>query len=132
MDVLVLEECPTKGWADSAITAKNKYTISFTQSRRVFELGLNNNGSSTLLFVNATKPKTPYTLCLGDISKDFTINSKKKTELKGVELFSLDYDAISTGNILCNHRYLMKEACYKITFWFIQKIFAGLLSVCVI
>ena len=110
-DALVLGECPTQGLADTAITAKTKYTISFTQRRKVFELGLNNNGSSTFLFVNATKPKTQYTLCLGDISKDFTTNSKKKTELKRVvKVFSLDYDAISTSDILYTHRYLMKEA----------------------
>ena len=94
---------------------------------------MNNNGSSTFLFVNATKPKTQYTLCLGDISKDFTINSKKKTELKGVvNVFSLDYDAISTSDILYTHRYLIKEAWYKIMFWFIKKMFVGLLSVCAI
>ena len=45
------------------------------------------------LFVNATKVYQfkaknseikDYALCLGNVSKDFTINNMKKTELKGV------------------------------------------------
>ena len=50
-----------------------------------------------------------YTLCLGNIAKDFTINHKKKTGFKGIEIFcSADFSPIDTNNILDIHRYLMK------------------------
>ena len=55
-----------------------------------------------------------FTLCLGNISNDFTIiNMKKKAGLKGsVKFFSVD-NAIDTNDILDIHRYLMKETWYK-------------------
>ena len=41
------------------------------------------------------------TLCLGNISKDFTINKMKKTGLKGsVKFFSVDFNPIDTNDIL--------------------------------
>ena len=51
-----------------------------------------------------------YALCLGNISKDFTIdNMKKKTGLKGVvKLFSVDFNPLDTNDILDIHKYLMK------------------------
>ena len=49
-------------------------------------------------------------LCLGNISKDFTINNMKKTGLKGVvKFFSVDYNPIDTNDILDIHKYLMKK-----------------------
>ena len=51
----------------------------------------------------------PYPSCLGNISKDFTINNMKKTGLKGyVHAFSVDYNIINTNGILDIHKYLMK------------------------
>ena len=50
-----------------------------------------------------------YTLCLGNISKDFTINSMKKNRIKkNVKYFSVDFNPIDTNDILDIHRYLMK------------------------
>ena len=41
-----------------------------------------------------------YTLCLGHISKHFTINSMKKKGLKGtVKVFTVNYNAIDTNDI---------------------------------
>ena len=50
-------------------------------------------------------------MCLGNISKDFTIdNTKKKTGLKGaVKFFFVDFNLIDTNNILAIHKYLMKR-----------------------
>ena len=74
----------------------------------------------TVLFVDATKiyqfkvknseTKT-YPLCLGNVSKDFTIhNMKKKTGLKwSVNSFSVDYRSININESLDIHKYLMKE-----------------------
>ena len=56
-------------------------------------LSLHYNGSNSFLFVNVVKKYQfkvkdseikPYSLCLGNISKDFTLgNMKKKKGLKG-------------------------------------------------
>ena len=51
-----------------------------------------------------------YTLCLGNISKDFTINNMKKAGLeRSVKFFSFDFNPIDTNDILDIHNYLMKE-----------------------
>ena len=52
---------------------------------------------------------TAYPLCLGNISKDWSVD-KKKTGLKGyVYDFSVDYDAIVASDILDIHKHLMKK-----------------------
>ena len=49
-------------------------------------------------------------LCLGNISKDFSVNNMKKTGLNGyVYDFSVDYDAIAVHDILDIHKYLMER-----------------------
>ena len=46
-------------------------------------------------------------LCLGNISKDFSVDNMRNTGLYGyVYDFSVDYDAIAVDNI---HKYLMKK-----------------------
>ena len=56
-----------------------------------------------------------YTLCLGNISKGFTINNmKKKTGLKGSVFFFfvvvvvVAFNLIDTNDVSDIHRYLMK------------------------
>ena len=73
-------------------------------------LSLHYNESKSFLFVNTTKIHQSkvkdseikdYTLCSGNISKDFTINKIKKTVLKGsVKFFSVDFHPIDTNDIL--------------------------------
>ena len=68
-------------------------------------LSLPYNGSNSFLFVNGTKIHQfkakdfeikKYPLCLGNISKDFSVNNMKKTGLNGyVYDFSVDYNAIA-------------------------------------
>ena len=75
------------------------------------------NGSNRFLFVNAVKicPFKPkdleiklYSLCLGNISKDFTLHNLKITVLKGsIKVFSVDYNATDTNDILHIQIYLM-------------------------
>ena len=49
-------------------------------------------------------------LCLGNVSKDWSIDNIKKTGLNGyVYDFSVDYDAIAVDDILDIHKYLMKK-----------------------
>ena len=57
-DILILGEGPTQGLDGTTLTAEAKYPINFTQPRKRFELSLHYNGSSSFLFVNATKIKT--------------------------------------------------------------------------
>ena len=74
-DILIRGEEPTQGLDDTTLTAEAKYPINFTQSGKRFVLSLHYNGSSSLLFVNATKicqfkakdsEIKDYTLCLGN------------------------------------------------------------------
>ena len=85
------------------------YSINFTENNKKFCLSLHYNGANSDLFVNSKeihkfKAKlskiitTP--LCLGNISKDWTVDNLKKTRLNGyVCHFSADYDAIAVDNI---------------------------------
>ena len=76
-------------------------------------------GANSYLFVNSTKiikfkakdsEIVAYPLCLGNISKDFSVDNMKKTGLNGyVYDFSVDYDAIAVADILDIHKYLMKK-----------------------
>ena len=80
---------------------------------------LHYNGTNSYLFVNSTeiirfKAKisniiaTP--LCLGNISKDWSVDNMKDTGLNGyVYDFSVDYDATSVDDIKDVHKYLMKK-----------------------
>ena len=90
-DILILGEGPTHGLYDITVTAEAIYAINFTQLNKRFVLSLHYNGSNSFLFVNATKiyqfkakdsEIKDYTLCLGNISKDFTINNMKKKKKK--------------------------------------------------
>ena len=95
------------------------YPVSFTDYREKNCLSLHYNGASTYLFVNGIKiikfkakdseiAATP--LCLGNISKDWSVDSMKDTGLNGyVYDFSVDYDAIAVDDILDIHKCLMKN-----------------------
>ena len=49
-------------------------------------------------------------LCLGNITKEFSEDNRKKTGLNGyVYDFSVDYDPIAVAVILDVHKYLMKK-----------------------
>ena len=54
-DILILGEELTQGLDFTTVTAEAKYPISFMPSGKRFVLSLYYNGSSRLLFVNATK-----------------------------------------------------------------------------
>ena len=90
-DILILGEGQTQGLDDTTITAEAKYPVNFTQPRKRFVLSLYYHESNSFLFVNATKiyqfkakdsEIIDYTLCLGNGSKDFTINYMKKNRIK--------------------------------------------------
>ena len=82
-------------------------------------LSLLYNGANRYFFVNDIeihKFKAKYSeivassLCLGNISKDWSVDNMKKTGLNGyVYDFSVDYDALAVVNTLDIHNYLMKK-----------------------
>ena len=81
------------------------------------------NGANSYLFVNGTeiikfKAKdseivaTP--LCLGNISKDWSVDNMKKAGLNQyVYDFSINYNAIAVADILDIHKYLIKKHYIK-------------------
>ena len=49
-------------------------------------------------------------ICLGNISKDWSVDNMKNTVLNGyVYDFSVDYDAIAVDDIKDIHKYLMEK-----------------------
>ena len=117
-DILILGSGPTQGLGKHSLTAEKIYSINFSATGR-FCLSLHYNGANSYLFVNGTemikfKAKDSELdaniLCLGNISKDFSVDGMKKTGLYGtVYEFSVDYGAISVDNILKIHKYLIKK-----------------------
>ena len=101
------------------MTAEKLYSINFTKHNTKFCLGLHYNGPNSYLFVNGTeiikfKAKDSEivgnSLCLGNISKDFSVDNMKKTGLKGnVYDFSVDYNAIEIADLLDIQKFLMKK-----------------------
>ena len=113
-DIWILVGGPTQGLDDITLMAEAKYFVNFTQPRKRFVLSLHYNGSNSFLFVNATKiyqfkekdsEIKDCTLCLGNISKYFTINNMKKTKQNSV---------IDTNDLLDIHKYLMKKHNIKL------------------
>ena len=101
------------------IYAEKIYSINFSESNKKFCLSLHYSLANSYLFVNGTQihkikvkdsETVPYPLCLGDISKDFSVDNMKKTGLnRYVYDFSVDYDTIAVDDILGIYKYLMEK-----------------------
>ena len=95
------------------------YFINFTVVRKKFCLSLHCNGANSYLFVNGRevykfKAKDSEIvvgpICLGNISKDWSVDNMKRTGFNGyVYNFSVNYDAIPVDDIKDIHKYLMKK-----------------------
>ena len=95
------------------------YSINLTLTKKKFCLSFHYNGANSYLFVNGkeiikfkAKDSEIVTrrLCLGNISKDWSVDNMKRTEFTGyVYDFSVDYDDIRVDNIKCIHTYLMEK-----------------------
>ena len=115
-DILILG--PTQG-LEHMLTVGKLYLINFTKENTKFCLSLHYDGAKSCLFVNVTKiikfkvkdsEIAAYPLCLGNISKNFSVDNMKKTGLKRyVYNFSADYNAIAVADILDILKYLMKR-----------------------
>ena len=107
-DILVLGKGPTQG-LEHTLTAEKMYSINFTLTRKKFCLSLHYNGTNIYLFVNGTeiyKLKARDSeivvgpLCLGNISKDWSVDNVKKAGFTGyIYDFSVDYTAITVDGI---------------------------------
>ena len=114
-NILVLGIAPSHG-LEHTLTAEKMYSILLTNKK--FCLSLYYNGANSYLF-NGTeiykfKAKDSGIvvgpICLGNISKDWSVDNMKKTGFTGyVYDFSVDYDpvVIDIKNI---HKYLMKKS----------------------
>ena len=118
-NILILGEGITQGLDDTTQAAEKMYLINFTVSRKKFCLSLHYNGDNSYLLVDGREIiefKAEYSevvaspLCLGNISKDFSVANMKKTGLYGsVFDFSVDHDAIAIDDIFDIHKYLMEK-----------------------
>ena len=80
---------------------------------------LHYNGANSYLFVNGTEiyefeakdsEIAASPLCLGNISKDFSVDNMKRTGFTGyVYDFSVDYDPIANDDIKDIHKYLLER-----------------------
>ena len=116
--ILILGKSQTRG-LEHTLTAEKMYSINFSKWYTKFCLSLHYNGANSYLFVNGTeiikfKAKdseivaTP--LCLGNISKDWSVDNMKRTGFNGyVYDFSVNYDATDVDDILDIHKYLMER-----------------------
>ena len=117
-EILILGKGPTQG-LEHTLTAEKMYSINITVTKMKFCLSLHYNGANSYLFVNDTeiykfKAKdseivaTP--LCLGNISKDWSIDNMKRTGFTGYGYDSrVDYEATNVNGIKDIHEYLMKK-----------------------
>ena len=116
-EMLILGFGPTQGLDDTTLTGEAQWSVNFSRLNRKFCLSLHFNWSNSFLFVNATniyqfKAKDSemkkYSLCLGNISGDFSANNMKKTCLNGcINNISVDCRGFDISNIIDIHKYLM-------------------------
>ena len=105
---LVLGKGTTQG-LEHTLTAEKMYSINFTVTKKKFCLSLHYNGANSYLFVNGTeiikfKAKDSEIfiglICLGNISRDWSVDNMKKTGFTGyVWDFGVDYDPVATDDI---------------------------------
>ena len=118
-DILILGLGPTQDLGENSLTAEKIYSTNFTVTKKKFCLSLHYNGENSYLFVNAIEiikfeakdsEILPSPLCLGNNSKDWSVDNMKKTGFTGyVYDFSVDCNAIAVDGIKDIHRYVMKK-----------------------
>ena len=117
-DILVLGKGPIQV-LEHTLTAEKMYSINFTEKNKKICLSLQYNRANSYMFVNGTEiykfrakdsEIVASPLCLGNISKDWSIDNMKKTGFNGyVYDFSVDYDSAVVDHIKDIHKYLMKK-----------------------
>ena len=123
-NTIVLGKDFVQGINSTTIYAEQMYSINFTENNKKFALSLHYNGANSYLFVSGreihkftakSSEVTATPLCLGNISKDFSVDNIKKTGLNGYAYdFSVDYDDVAVDDILDIHKYLMEKKWHSI------------------
>ena len=118
-NILVLGKDFIRGINGTTIYAEKMYSNIFSVTNKKFCLSLHYNVDSNYLFVNGEeiinfKAKdseiVPYPLCLGNVSKDFTLVNTTNTGLYGyIYVFSVKYGAIESDKVFDIHKYLMEK-----------------------
>ena len=96
-DILIIGKGPTQG-LEHILTDEKMYLINFTVTRKKFSLSLHYNGANSYLFVNDTEiikfrakdsqiVTTP--LCIGNISKDWSVGNMKRTGFNVYVMFMI-------------------------------------------
>ena len=118
-DILILGKGSTQG-LEHTLSAEKMCSFNITEHNKKFYLCLDYYGANIYLFANGAeihkfKAKvskfvaTP--LCLGNVSKDWSVDNLKKIPgLNGyIYNFSVDYCNTAVDDILDIHKYLMKR-----------------------
>ena len=88
-NILILGKDFVQGINGTTIYAEKLYSINFTEKNKRFCLSLHYNGANIYLFVNGTEIHNFISkdseivaslLCLGSISKDFSVDNMKKKD----------------------------------------------------
>ena len=87
-NILVLGKDFVQGLENTTIYAEKLYSINFTENNKKICLSLHYNGANSYSFVNGTEihkfkakdSEIVVTLCLGNISKDFSADNMKKKQ----------------------------------------------------
>ena len=108
-DILILGKGSTQG-LEHTLSAEKMYSINFTENNKTFCLSLHYSGANIyLLMVAKDSEIVASLLCLGNNSKDLTVDNIKKT---GLNRYIYDFSAayvIPVDDILDIHKYLMKK-----------------------
>ena len=103
---------------EHTLSAVKLYLINFTENNKTFCLNLHYNRANSYLLVNGTeiikfKAKdseiVKNALCLGSISKDWSVEYMQKTGLNVYD-FNVDYNDAAVDDILDIHKYLMEKS----------------------
>ena len=109
-----------QGINDTTLYAEKLYSQIFTEANKKFVLSLHYNSDNSYLFVNGKqelkfKAKnnqiTDETLCIGNLSSEWTTSESEKTGLYGdIYDFVVDYKSINgVKPIYDKHRYLITK-----------------------
>ena len=91
-DILILGISPMQGLGEHLLSAEKMYWINFTKVNTKFCFSLHHNGANSYLFVNGIEIYKftaknsmiiPNNLCLGNVSKDFSMSNMTKTGFNG-------------------------------------------------
>ena len=81
------------------------YSVSFSATRTTFV-----NGKEIIKFKAKDLETVANSICLGNISKDFSERNMKKTGLYGsAYYFGIDHNVIAVDDLLDIHNYLYKK-----------------------